>query len=214
MNILFVLAHPDDEAYGPGGTIAKLAQNHKVTVAVLCNGARPGSIHVLKARQQAFDKSCKILGVDDAFFGTHDDCSLTLPVAISEMERIVSAVKPSAVYTHNTADLHQDHRIVAEAALVACRPKLGSSVKALYMSENIGTDWGFGVVGNSFVPDTFVDVSDTMIMKTKALELYTSEVYEFPDARSIESVKALSRKRGSTVGVRHAEAFQQVFRLA
>ena len=40
MNILFVVAHPDDEALGAGATIHKLVQEgHKVAVATLANHA-------------------------------------------------------------------------------------------------------------------------------------------------------------------------------
>jgi len=43
MKILFIFAHPDDEAYGPAGTISKLAKDgNDVVVVSLCNGRRPG----------------------------------------------------------------------------------------------------------------------------------------------------------------------------
>lgn len=214
MKILFLLAHPDDEAYGPGGTIAKLSKDNEVIIALLCNGARPGSVHVTKHRQKAFNKSCELLGAAEWYIGTYDDCTLQLNACISECERIISAVNPDIVYTHNTTDLHNDHRTLAEAVLVAARPKPGSNVKELYMCENVGTNWGFGTIGNGFSPDTFIDVSDTINKKEDALLLYSTEVYEYPDARSIVSTRTLAMHRGSSVGVSAAEAFKQVFRLA
>ena len=58
--IFFLFAHPDDEAYGPAGTIAKLSKDNQVIVVSLCNGARPGYEHVADARSFAFIKSCDL----------------------------------------------------------------------------------------------------------------------------------------------------------
>lgn len=38
MKILALFAHPDDEAFGPGGTLAKLASKHDVVVLTVTNG--------------------------------------------------------------------------------------------------------------------------------------------------------------------------------
>lgn len=212
--ILFVFAHPDDEAFGPAGTIAKLSKNNEVHVVIMCNGARPGSIHVTKSRQQSLALSCEQLGVSHCYSGRYDDCTLTLPQAIDVLERAIILIRPEIIYTHNTSDVHQDHRVVGEAALIACRPKVGSPIKELYMCENVTSDWGFGMTGNSFVPDTFVDITQQMDSKQQALSYYHSEIYDFPDARSVTGARVLAQKRGMQVGVEFAEAFKQVFRLA
>lgn len=212
MNILFIFAHPDDEAYGPAGTIAKLAVDHTVTVISLCNGSRPGNEHVSKSRTDAFVKSCTMLGAKWKIYNS-PDCSLNARDALSIIEMLIDTIQPDIVYTHNISDVHADHRIVAEACLVACRPKPGSSVDALYMCETAAsTDWSFGQIEPVFVPNVFVDITACIDVKKRVIQLYSTEIYEFPDARSLGSIEAMALCRGKQVGVFNAEAFKLVFK--
>lgn len=213
MNILFVLAHPDDEAYGPAGTIAKFAKDHNVTVISLCNGSRPGADNVASARVSVFTKNCEELGANCKIYNS-PDCTLEYDLALSIIEAEIHYGQPDIVYTHNISDIHRDHRLVAECVMVACRPKPNSVVKALYMCEMpASTEWGFGQFGH-FKPTFFVDVTEFMPHKIKMLERYNTEVYQHPDARSVENMRVLAEKRGMTVGFHFAEAFEVVFQKA
>jgi LmbE family N-acetylglucosaminyl deacetylase len=210
MNILFILAHPDDESYGPAGTIAKLAQDHNVTVVSLCNGSRPGNDNVAAYRSGVFSRNCELVNAKWKIYNSQD-CTLEYDSVLKTVEALVDFDKPDVVYTHNISDIHRDHRLVAECCMVACRPKPESTVQALYMCEiPASTEWGFGQFGE-FKPNTFVDITDFMPHKIKMLEQYKSEVYNHPDARSVENMRVLAEKRGMNVGVRFAEAFQLVF---
>jgi LmbE family N-acetylglucosaminyl deacetylase len=210
--IIFIFAHPDDEAYGPAGTIAKLARDNRVIVVSLCRGDRPGTTEVESARKDAFMACNNSMG-STAIIMDNSDTELEYKKAVREVGHIIDNYKPEVVYTHNISDLHKDHRLVAEACLVACRPKPESSVKELYMSESpVSTDWAFGKIGPVFEANTFVDVEEYMEIKRGAVGLYTTEIYDWPDARSIESVEVLAKYRGKQIGVRFAEGFSQVFR--
>jgi len=210
-NILFLIAHPDDEAFGPYGTIATLARDNKVTVVSLCNGARPNFEEVAKYRAKAFKGSCDRLGVDHYIYD-NPDLSLTYNATVKIVEDIVRQLQPEIVYTHNISDLNNDHKVVAEAAMVACRPKPESTVDALYFFEvPASTDWTFGQGHPAFESNIYVDISDFIETKKWALSLYTTETYEFPDARSIESMVTRAKFRGSQVGLNYAEAFRLVF---
>ncbi len=211
--ILFIFAHPDDEAYGPAGTIYKLAQENKVLVVSLCRGNRPEFESVEDERKQAFMESNKIMGTT-AIILDGDDTKLEYNSTVKSVSLLVDNYRPDVVYTHNISDIHKDHRLVAEACMVACRPKPNSSVKELYMSESpAATDWAFSRISPGFEANTYVDVSDVIDIKTNVMKLYKTEIYDYPDARSIESMDILSKYRGKQVGVMHAEAFHQVFRL-
>lgn len=212
MNILFVFAHPDDEAFGPGGTIAKLArQGNTVKVFSLCNGARPGSEYVATPRQSAFKISCFRLGAKPVV-GPFPDLTLTYRDTVSAIEDMVTSFEPEVVYTHNISDINADHRLVAEATLVACRPKHGCGVSKLLACEiHSSTSWAFGQFQPAFQPNVWVDISETIDVKYKALAEYKTETYAYPDARSLDAMASLAQYRGTQVDFTYAEAFQLIF---
>jgi len=212
MKILFALAHPDDESYGPAGTIAKLAKSgHQVWVLSMCKGDRPGAEEVSPARQTAFMLNCQRLNAMPILL-QNSDVHLDYHVAVKEISRMVTSIKPDIVYTHSTADIHPDHRVTAEATMIACRPKPESTVQKLYMCElPAATEWAFGKMGHTFNPNVFVDISDFISIKTQCIQQYSSEIYEYPDARSIQSAETMAMNRGKQIGVKYAEAFELVY---
>ena len=211
MSVLFLFSHPDDEAFGPAGTIARASLHSSVCVVSLCKGDRPGNEEVAINRLQAFKDSCASLGATGVMFNS-SDLHLDYHTALTDIEFVLSRYNPSIVFTHNISDVHRDHRITAKAALAACRPKLGSAINELYMCEiPASTYWSFGEIEPVFTPNTYKDVTEFMDKKRAAMELYTTEVYKSPDARSIESMESLARYRGSQVNYQYAEAFKLVF---
>lgn len=134
--ILIVAAHPDDEALGCGGTIAK-HQNKGDEVHILLVGRGRGD-----SLDQKFD---------------------TLPLVywVSLVEASVKQYKPDIIYTHCSSDINRDHRIINEAVLVATRPP--SSVKELYAFDAT-SDWAFGQFGY-FKPNVFVEIDIEEKMK-------------------------------------------------
>jgi LmbE family N-acetylglucosaminyl deacetylase len=209
--ILFVFAHPDDESYGPAGTIAKLAKQEDVIVVSLCNGARPGAKFVAGERRKAFEESCKMLGAKHILYSAKD-CTLEYESTLKIIEDLIKKHKPRIVYTHNISDIHKDHRVVAECCMIACRPKVDSSVLSLYMCEmTSSSEWSFGQLPDHFIPTTYVDVTEFMDLKRSVLSLYKTEIYEYPDARSVKSMEVLSMNRGRIVGLNNAEAFKLVY---
>lgn len=62
----------------------------------------------------------------------------------------------------------------------------------------------------TYLVSVFIDVSETMDTKLKAMQLYKEELRDFPHPRSIEGLKAQATKWGSVVGVKYAEAFELV----
>ena len=213
MKILFLIAHPDDEAYGPYGTIVKLVRDgHNVHVFCLCNGERPGAEDVGKARSERFILNCEVAGAEWKIWN-NPDLSLDVKETTEFVTKLVDAEKFDVVYTHNISDMNRDHRILAEAALVACRPKPASTVQKLYFFEvPASTDWTFYKVQPAFEPNEYVELCDDIVdLKKGALGAYDTETYDFPDARSVEAMITLTKYRGYQVGFNHAEAFQLVF---
>jgi LmbE family N-acetylglucosaminyl deacetylase len=211
MNILFILSHPDDEAFGPAGTIAKLSKKHEVHLISLCKGNRPKLEEVEFSRKDSFRKSCEILGSSHKIFDS-SDLYLDYHIALKNIEDTIEYINPSIVYTNNISDVHRDHRITAEATLSACRPKLGSKIEELYMYEiPSSTDWAFHQFNPDFIPNVYEDIEPYMNLKKEVINLYDTEVYNFPDSRSLEAVEILAKNRGRQVGFNYAESFKLVF---
>lgn len=211
MTTLVIVAHPDDEAFGPAGTIARLTSSgERVVVISLCKGDRPGAEHVSSGRVRSFRLCCEMLGAEWKIF-SNSDVLLEEREAATTIETMIRMYQPEVVYTHSFSDLHRDHRIVAQAVLTACRPKPESSVMSVLTFEIPGTtEWSFGSQ-QPFEPNVFVDVSEFMDIKRQAIALYSTETYDFPDARSVESVEIMAKNRGKQCGFTAAEAFQLIY---
>ena len=220
MNILVIAAHPDDEVLGCGGSVAKWAEaGNEVHVVILAEGAtsrdsarNPESrIEELSALEKSAQSAGKILGVTSVRLLNFPDNrmdSVDLIDVVKTIEGYVEKLKQEVVITHNSDDLNIDHQIVHQAVMTACRPMPRQSVKRILLFEvPSSTEWQSPTVGNSFVPNWFEDVSETLNLKIKALEAYKNEMLAWPHSRSIKAVEHLARWRGASIGFEAAEAF-------
>ena len=115
--------------------------------------------------------------------------------------------QPEYVYVHHAGDVNVDHRRLHEA-VAACRPTPGHVVKRILSFEvPSSTEWQPPTSAPFFQPNWFVDISDQWERKRAALATYSSEMRDWPHARSLEAVEHLARWRGAQVGVKAAEAF-------
>lgn len=215
--VLVVAAHTDDEALGCGGTIAKhVAQGDSVYAVFLADGvtSRPGaSEQELSERNAAAASAHEILGIKQSFMlGFPDNRMDTMPLLdiVQKLEQVVDELQPQIVYTHHNGDLNIDHRITHQAALTACRPVPGSSVREVYTFEVLSaTEWNTPGA-SSFMPSVFVDITEHLDAKIQALAAYEMEMREAPHSRSIENTRRLAELRGSSVGVKAAEALMAI----
>lgn len=213
MKILVIAPHADDEVLGVGGTIARYAEEgHQVYVCVVTVGQVPMFPQdvILAIREEAL-AAHDLLGVQESIF-------LELPaVLLSEVPKyeingklseVVSRVKPDIVYIPHFGDMHLDHALVAQAAMVAVRPINGCTVREVYSYETLSeSEWNTPHATNSFIPNTYVDISKQLEKKEKAMVCYQSQLKEFPHPRSVKAIQALACLRGSTVGINAVEAF-------
>lgn len=217
-SILIIAAHPDDEVLGCGGTIAKLAdQGAIIHAAFLADGVFSRTSEensgrgALEARRVAARKSGDILGVSSVSFGDFPDNrmdTVALLDIIKEVEKLIGLHQPDTVFTHHSGDLNVDHRRVHEAVATACRPQRGHPVKTLLCFEvPSSTEWQLPDSAPAFMPNWFVDISDTLDRKLAALDAYAAELRAWPHPRSRQGVEHLARWRGATVGAEAAEAF-------
>ncbi len=118
-----IFAHPDDEAFGPGGTLALEAKKRDVYLICVTNGeAGKSSLDEVRelgeVRREELLESAKILGIKKVFFlGYHDGTlSNTLYHEIAEkIIRILNDIKPNTLLTFEPRGVsgHIDHIAVS-----------------------------------------------------------------------------------------------------
>ena len=209
MNILVFAPHNDDEVLGVGGSIRRyVLEGNKVFVCEVTSGPK------YRMMQEEARKAHEVLGVSESFF-------LNLPVSeLADMKKIevnkklneiVKKVKPEIIFTPFIEDMHLDHRMVTEAVLVAARPINQCSIKRLYMYETLSeTGWNVPYGNKNFTPNVWIDISNTIDIKIKAMRCYQSQMMRSPHPRSEEGIRALAAYRGLTIGVNYAESFMLV----
>ena len=209
--VLALVAHPDDESLGVGATLARhVREGDSVAVVCFADGlaSRGGVTAANIAKRHGMCRSaCKTIGTDDVYLHQFADNmmdNVALIEVVRYIERHIERVKPTIVYTHWRSDLNVDHRVLHDAANVACRPMPGQTVrKLLYFEVPCSTRWGQGFEPNYFVPVTEAD----MRVKFAACECYAEEMRQFPHPRSMLGIEALAKLRGASVGFEWAEAF-------
>lgn len=211
--VLVVAPHPDDEVLGAGGTIARLAsEGRDVHVAIVTKGGPPlfDEAFIQRGRNEA-RQAHQVLGVKETVFLDGFPAALldTIPQSTlnAGLREAIDAVDPELLFIPFPGDLHIDHRMVAEAALVATRPNRRHAIAAVLAYEALSeTNWGApGTPG--FAPNVFVDVSKQLDLKLEAMGRYASQLQPFPHERSLEALRALAIGRGATAGLEAAEAF-------
>jgi len=212
--ILIIAPHPDDETLGCGGTIAKhVHSGDHVTLCIVTTAYKPEwSDEYLEMRNKQITKAVEILGINNNVIelGYHTVKLDIIPQKeIAEsLITVVNEVQPDIAYIPYKGDLHRDHRVIFESALVAMRP-VNCTVKKILAYETLSeTEWGQPIA--PFIPNVYCDITETFLKKIEALKAYKTELKEFPHPRSLEAIEALAKKRGSEIGVRSAEAFSLV----
>ena len=205
--------HADDEVLGLGGAIARWArEGHEIHVVVATRGYPPLFSSAEEATCQAEARLAHArLGVACSRF-------LDLPAAELDTvrhrdlnERLLGCLReiaPEELYLPFPGDLHRDHQLVFQSALVAALPGAPGRPRALYAYETLSeTNWNAPYLTPSFSPTHFVDISGSLEDKLDAFALFRSQLRPPPHERSLQALRALATLRGATVGVAAAEAF-------
>ena len=222
MRVLVFAPHPDDEVLGCGGIMAKYAANgDDVTVCVVTSGKEP-IFDCSIARENNWPhtlypeikKSHELLNVKETIF-------LQCPAAdIESVPRyklngmvcdVVQKTKPEIVFMPHFGDMQKDHTIVADAIMVAVRPKGEHIVRKVFAYETLSeTEWNIPHASRMFIPNTFIEITSYLPKKLEAMSCYKSQLSPFPNPRSLEAVEALAKLRGSNMGANAAEAFMLI----
>jgi LmbE family N-acetylglucosaminyl deacetylase len=218
MSVLCVVAHPDDEVLGVGGTLARHASDgDDVHVCILSDGvtSRYDDIEVadeeIEQRRRHAKNACDELGVSVSFHSFPDNSFDTAPLLdiIQTIEKEIEDTNPDIVYTHHYGDLNIDHELTCRATVTATRPLQDSNVKRVLAFETLSaTEWAVPKSGNEFQPTSFISIEDSLETKLLALQHYDEELRESPHPRTVETVQKNAEVWGAKVGASAAEPFE------
>jgi LmbE family N-acetylglucosaminyl deacetylase len=192
MNVLAIGSHPDDIELGCGGALLRhVARGDRVTLLVMTTGQR-GATTISRVSEQ--QEAARVLGTIIRWGGFDDGAIPDGAATIEVVDEAVAATDAHVMYTHAPHDTHQDHRAVAVASLAAAR-----RMQVVLYYETPSTQF--------FEPSVYVDISDVLDEKLKALRAHGSQVLRDGPV-DVDAIEAEARFRGSQGRVRFAEAFE------
>ena len=206
MKILVISPHPDDETLGCGGTLLKFGKEGNILYWL-----------IITTIAESLEREEEIIAVSNQY-NFKDVCNLYLPPTsldslpvsdlISKISKFISKIQPEVIFTSSNNDIHSDHHAVFRAVINATKPFKVDYIRKILMYETISeTDVVPSLCENNFSPNCFVDISEYIEKKLNIMSIYKSEVMQYPLPRSLDSIKALARYRGSQCVVGYAEAF-------
>ena len=218
MRILAIAPHPDDETLGCGGALLRhKAQGNSIFWLVVTRGHEPHwSKATLEQKEQEIASVKDAYGFEEVFRANLPAIrldSLPLEETINCVREAISTAKPDIVYVNHHGDVHSDHRVVFDATTSVLKPFHNSrhGVRRILSYEILSsTDAMPPSPARMFVPNVFTDISKFIDRKLEIMALYGTEVHDYPMPRSLDSIRALARLRGSTIGTEYAEAFSLV----
>ncbi|MBT4880685.1 MAG: PIG-L family deacetylase [Alphaproteobacteria bacterium] len=211
--IAVISAHPDDEAFGCGGTLLKhKSKGDELSLLFMTDGIsarKDASSKETSKRESDLRTAMACLNpkhFERLNFPDNKLDSVPLLDIVQEIETFLQKVKPDIIYTHFWNDLNIDHSLTAKATLTATRPGSPTSVKKILAYEvPSSTEWQ--IEDEPFRPNYFVGIENQIDSKIELINCYETEVRPYPHPRSIENIKALGQVRGATVSIPYAEGF-------
>jgi len=220
MNILAIGAHPDDLEISCGGTLIRYVnEGHSVSMCVVSGGDMGHAIikpdELVETRRKESKDAAKVIGADfyglDASDGHIESGDKELR---SRLIEIMRRVKPDVIISHNPDDYMRDHiqagLIAYDASFVSTFPHFltqtghTSVLPPVFFMDTLA--------GIGFIPTEYVDISDVMEQKLKALACHKSQIKWMRDHDGIDFldfVETCNKYRGLQANVKFAEGFRQ-----
>jgi LmbE family N-acetylglucosaminyl deacetylase len=190
-------AHPDDQEFSIGGTLAKWSQAGSEIISVVITSGDSGSNDATKdgsykkelaeLREKEQRAANAVLGIKETIFLRYPDGELEPSIALrKDLTRIIRQFKPDTVSTGNPQAWfygdeylnHPDHRAAAQAACEAVFPSAGTR---LIFTDLLAAGYEPHDVRRLYIhgtenPNTWIDITETMEIKIKALQQHVSQI--------------------------------------
>jgi len=221
-------AHPDDQEFTVGGTLAKWARAgcEIVTVCITRGGAGSNKYTPLDMTREALvsiredeqREAGRILGVKETIFLDYEDGMLEPSIPLRrELTRLIRRHRPEAVLTGDptvryygtTYMNHPDHRAAADVALDAVFPSAGTR---LIFPELLAEGLEPHEVRQVYIhgaerPDTYVDIAETLDVKVAALRAHKSQMGEWDPS---EMITQWAAEQGRRRKLKAAESYRRM----
>lgn len=188
--LMVIVAHPDDESFPIGGTIAKtVAEGGEVMLITATRGEAgiPGMKpdEAGRLRERELRAACEALGVKALRFLDYVDGTLDQVEAHAAIEQLIAlmrAFRPDAIITFGPEGIsgHPDHVTVhhwASAAFERAR-RAGWARRLYYITPSAATAQGCGVPPSSEQVSgavAFIDVGAHRVTKVRAMQCHVSQ---------------------------------------
>lgn len=217
--IIVFAPHADDAELGLGGFIAKSVKAGDDVMVVI---ATVGDVkflhlghHVGEAeRLSELRASMRVLGVEKYKVLTYGHDSNLHLFAQGQMVKMLDEIQ--AEFQPDTVliplpSAHQDHRYCWEVGIASTRPSLSKDfITFVGAYEYPLSSWGEGSHANSFQGGMYVDISEHMDTKLRALSEYKSQMRGANALISLDGATALGRLRGIESGFHYAELIHTI----
>ena len=220
MKVLAVGCHPDDLEIACGGTLRKYVEQG--ADVYMCHVANGDQGHVViepeplaAIRTLEAENAGKIIGAKEVFNLNVSDMQVNshnLDV-MDAMADVVRYARPDVIITHNDDDYMLDHK---ETSIIATNGSFCSGLghrerKYEPFSSFIPVYFMDTLAGVNFQPTHYVDITDQIDIKIKALECHESQLkwmLEHDNIDFADMVRTCSKYRGYQCGVAYAEGFR------
>ena len=219
MRVLAVGCHPDDLEIGCGGTLAKYAdKGHDVFMCHVANGDMGHAViepaELRRIRTAEAERAGEVIGAREVINIDIGDLTVDSsdPDTVKKVIEVVRYVKPDVIITHSPEDYMTDHietgKLVFNASFSSSVPHFGPGeahglIAPLYYMDTLA--------GVNFLPEEYVDVTDTIERKIQAVNKHESQVKWMKDHDGIDFldfVRTCSKFRGLQCGAEYAEGFR------
>ena len=212
--VIVIAPHPDDETLGVGGTLLRRKAEGAVIAWVIVTKISVEfgwSEQRVKQRDSEIKRIKELYDFDEVYtlnFQTTQLDAIPMSEIVQAISNVFTSFKPQEVFVPHPADIHTDHRVVYNAVSACTKWFRYPSVTRVLAYETLSeTDFGLGT-DQAFRPSVFIDITDFITKKLAAMDIYASEVGEFPFPRSQEAIRGLAMLRGAASGYKSAEAFE------
>ena len=210
-----IMAHPDDEVLGCGGSLARLSRSGaSVFILILATGltsrgaADKTALLALKDQARAAATRLGAASIDFADFPDNAMDSVPLLEIVRQVELFVTKIKPDLIFTHHCGDINIDHDLTQRAVMTATR-SLPKSKPVEVLASEVLSSTEFGPAKKQLQPHLYMRLTEEDVNAAiSALICYEGEIRDWPHTRSAKALEHQLRLRGAECGVDAAEVFE------